>query len=94
MDAEHLRGGRALLRWSQADLAEKSGVSVPTIKRLEAMVGELSGHGATIRALEAALNVAGIEFINRNGGGAGVRLKTRDYESGKPPEELNASNDD
>lgn len=95
MDAEHLRAGRALLRWSQADLAERSGVSVPTIKRLEAMNGELTGHAATIRALEAALSDAGVEFIHRNGGGAGVRLaKPSRIEEGKRPEDLNASNDD
>ena len=74
MDAEQLRAARALLRWSQQDLAEKSRVSAPTIKRLEAMEGPLSGHSATIRALENALMDAGVSFIPENGGGAGVRL--------------------
>lgn len=51
-----------------------SGVSNPTIRRLEAMSGELSGHTSTIRALQAALEAAGVQFIPENGGGAGVRL--------------------
>ena len=74
MDAEHLRGARALLRWSQFDLADRSGVSVPTIKRLEAMDGPLTGHSATLQALENALVSAGVVFIPENGGGAGVRM--------------------
>lgn len=74
MRAEQLRAARALLRWSQADLSDRCKVSVPTIKRLEAMEGDLSGHQTTILAIEAALIDAGIVFIAQNGGGAGVRL--------------------
>ena len=74
MNAEQLRAARALLRWSQQDLAERCSVSVPTIKRLEAMEGELTGHLNTIRAIEQALIDAGVTFIPENGGGAGVRL--------------------
>ena len=61
--------------WSQADLAEKSGVSAPTVKRLEAADGEIGGRPETGEALVAALEKAGCEFIPENGGGAGVRLK-------------------
>jgi transcriptional regulator with XRE-family HTH domain len=71
--AGQLRAGRALLRWSQADLGAKSGVSAATIKRLEGMEGELEGHSSTLKALEAAIRAAGIDFIPENGGGAGVR---------------------
>lgn len=74
MDSEQLRAARALLRWSQQDLSERCGVSVPTIKRLEAMDGEISGHSSTIRGIEQALEAAGVQFIPENGGGAGVRL--------------------
>lgn len=74
MRAEQVRAARGLLRWSQQELAERSGISVPTIKRLEAMEGELSGHTATIRSIQAALEAAGVQFIPENGGGAGVRL--------------------
>lgn len=73
MDAEQLRAARGLLRWSQAELAQRAGVSVPTIKRLEAMTGDLLGHASTIRAIEAAFIAAGIVFIPKNGGGSGIR---------------------
>jgi predicted transcriptional regulator len=63
-----------LLRWEQKDLAEASGVSLPSIKRLETQPGELSAHPRTIQAIVQALEGAGIEFIPENGGGAGVRL--------------------
>jgi len=74
MEAGQVRAARGLLRWGQAELAAKSGISVPTIKRLEAMDGELSGHTATMRALQTAFEAAGVQFIAENGGGAGVRL--------------------
>jgi hypothetical protein len=47
---------------------------VPTIKRLEAMEGELSGNTTTLVALDRAITDAGVQFIPENGGGAGVRL--------------------
>ncbi|GGE05299.1 Helix-turn-helix domain-containing protein [Gemmobacter megaterium] len=72
---EQVKAARALLRWSQLDLAEASGVSLPTIKRLEAVAGEIGGREETANAIRAALEVAGVVFIPKNGGGAGVRLK-------------------
>jgi transcriptional regulator with XRE-family HTH domain len=77
MYGEQLRAGRALLKWKQADLANISGVSLPTIKRLEAKNGPLNGHTTTFSALQLALENAGIQFIPENGGGAGVRLVRR-----------------
>lgn len=74
---EQVKAARALLRWSQAALAESSGVSIPTIKRLEASTGELKGRQETYLSIVAALENAGIEFIPENGGGAGVRLRHR-----------------
>jgi transcriptional regulator with XRE-family HTH domain len=73
-----IKAARSLLGWSQDDLAERSGVSKPTIGRLESQDGEtLGGRQETGAALVAALEKAGIEFIQENGGGAGVRLKRR-----------------
>lgn len=72
---EQVKAARALLRWSQNDLAEASGVSSPTIKRLEAKAGPLGGRSDTAAAIRTALEQAGVEFIAENGGGAGVRLK-------------------
>ena len=76
LTGEQIRGSRAMLRWDQTKLAEESGVSLPTIKRLEKMAGEVSGNVKTVRAVQGALESAGIEFIDPTGGGTGVRLKS------------------
>ena len=70
-----IKAARALLGWSQADLAKESGVSEPTIARLESLDGELGGREMTAEKIREALESAGIEFIDENGGGPGVRLK-------------------
>jgi predicted transcriptional regulator len=72
-----IKAARALVGWSQSDLADKAGISVPTIKRLEAAEGDIGGRAETGAALVAALEKAGVEFIAENGGGAGVRMKKR-----------------
>lgn len=70
-----VKAARALLGWSQTDLARNSGISEPTIKRIEAADGELGGRQGTVEAVQSALMAAGVEFIAENGGGAGVRLR-------------------
>lgn len=70
-----MKAARSLLAWSQGDLAKASGISEPTIKRLESQDGELGGRADTCEKIMAALEAAGVEFISENGGGAGVRLK-------------------
>jgi transcriptional regulator with XRE-family HTH domain len=73
-----VKAARALVGWSQDQLAEFSGVSLPTIKRLEASNDErLGGRPETYESLVSALISAGIEFIEENGGGPGVRMKKR-----------------
>ena len=72
--SEHLRAGRALLQWSQKTLAEKSNVSLATIKRLEPIPGQLSANTVTISALKQTLEQAGVIFIQDNEGGPGARL--------------------
>ena len=63
------------MAWSQEDLAEAAGVSLPTIKRLEANDGPLGGRTGTGAKIQAALERAGAVFIDENGGGPGVRLR-------------------
>jgi transcriptional regulator with XRE-family HTH domain len=75
LTSELIRAARALLRWEQRHLAEASSVSLPTIKRLESKSGVLMAHASTTTALKRALESAGVEFIDENGGGAGVRLR-------------------
>jgi predicted transcriptional regulator len=82
LTSELVRAARALLRWEQRDLAETSAVSLPTIKRLEAKPGPLGAHASTQAALRTALEKAGIEFIDENGGGPGVRLRKRRQKKG------------
>jgi len=77
LSSELIRAGRALLRWEQRDLAEASSVSLATIKRLESKPGLMSAHVSTVMALQKALQSAGIDFIDENGGGPGVRLRKR-----------------
>jgi transcriptional regulator with XRE-family HTH domain len=77
LSSELIRAARALLRWEQRDLEAASSVSLPTIKRLESKPGVMAAHLSTVVALRKALEAAGIEFIDENGGGPGVRLQKR-----------------
>ncbi|MEW6318148.1 MAG: transcriptional regulator [Pseudomonadota bacterium] len=77
ISSDQIRGARALLRLSQAELAEAAEVSLETIKRLELMEGELKTRLDTLTKIKAALEKSGVEFIPENGGGAGVRLKKK-----------------
>jgi predicted transcriptional regulator len=72
-----VKAARALLAWSQEQLAIVADVSIPTIKRLEAQDGPLGGRNETGSRIRRALESAGIEFIDENGGGPGVRLRKR-----------------
>jgi len=74
MTGNQLRAARSLIGWSQAKVAEKAGLSVPTVKRAEGQ-GALIASAGAIDSIRAALEAAGVEFIAENGGGAGVRLK-------------------
>jgi len=68
------RGARGLLGWSQSQLAESAGLSLPTVKRFETGTGAKVSADAVAK-MRTALEVAGVEFIPENGGGAGVRLR-------------------
>jgi transcriptional regulator with XRE-family HTH domain len=74
-----LRASRALLGIDQRTLAELSGLSLPTIQRMEASDGVIRGHVDSLMKLVAALDAAGIELIaehaTSSSGGRGVRLK-------------------
>lgn len=74
--SEQLRAARALLRWEQRDLARESGVSHPTIARLELQPGPLAAWARTADKLQAALEKAGVEFVPEEGEkGEGVRFR-------------------
>jgi len=77
--AAQLRAARALLGIDQRKLAELSGLSLPTIQRMEASEGVIRGNVDSLMKLVAALEGAGIALISENavsaGGGRSVRLK-------------------
>jgi ribosome-binding protein aMBF1 (putative translation factor) len=80
LTAGQIRAARALLDWSQKDLAEKSKLSVPTIKRMEGAMGPGRSTAVNVDAARRALEIAGIEFLNADEhkpGGPGVRLKSK-----------------
>ena len=72
-----MRAARGFVRWTAAELAEKSGVGFSTVRRAEMVDGTPSVTRANLEAIRRALEAAGIEFIAQNGGGPGVRLKDR-----------------
>ena len=75
---EQIRAARGLLGWSQTQLAEAAGRSLPTIKRLEREDSDGPAVSDDVRqAVQKAFEKAGVEFIAENGGGAGVRMKMR-----------------
>jgi hypothetical protein len=77
LTADQIRAARALLRWSAEDLARRSSVSLRTIRRAELSEAQTALTTANNLVLRLALEAAGVEFINENGGGPGVRLRKR-----------------
>ena len=75
LTSAQIRAARAMVRWSAEDLARHSRVSVTTIRRAELRDVETSLTAANDFSVRRALEAAGIEFIDANGGGPGVRLK-------------------
>ena len=69
------RAARGLLDWSQQDLAREAEVGIVTIRQLEA--GSNQPRRATLVVIRHALEAAGVEFIDENGGGVGVRFRRR-----------------
>jgi transcriptional regulator with XRE-family HTH domain len=74
-----MRAARALLEIDQRDLAQRAGLSLPTIQRMESSEGVIRGNVDSLMKLVDALASAGIELIGEGavsqGGGRGVRLK-------------------
>jgi hypothetical protein len=77
LTSQQIRAARALLRWRAQDLAKASAVGVATIRRAELAERETSMTAPNDTAVRRALESAGVEFIDENGGGAGVRLRKR-----------------
>ena len=67
------RAARSLLDWSQQKLADEAGVGVVTVRQLEA--GTHQPRHATLQVVRRCLEAAGVEFIDENAGGVGVRFR-------------------
>ena len=78
LGSEQIRGARGFVGWSARELADKAGLGLSTVQRVEAG-GSITG--ANMAAIRRALEEAGVEFIPENGGGAGVRMRKRSGES-------------
>jgi hypothetical protein len=76
LTSQQIRAARALLRWRAQDLARASAVGVATIRRAELVERETSMTVPNEMAVRRAFESAGVEFIDENGGGPGVRLRT------------------
>ena len=74
MKPVQLKMARAAIGWGVRDLAKKAGVTANTVTRIE---NGADAKQSTIDRLQQALEVAGVEFIDENGGGPGVRLRKR-----------------
>ena len=74
IQASQMRAARGLLEWSQTQLADAAGLSLPTIKRMEKL-GPGRSAADNVQAVRRSLEAAGVIFIAENGEGAGVRLR-------------------
>jgi transcriptional regulator with XRE-family HTH domain len=73
--ASQCRAARGLIGWSQQELAHQAGVGIMTVHQLEKDGSQ--PRRATLEVVQRALESGGVEFIDENGGGAGVRLRKK-----------------
>jgi len=85
LTSAQIRAARALLRWSAQELADKSYVGITTIRRAELTASETSLTSANDGAIRRTLEAAGVEFIDENGAGPGVRLRMRQQNRSEEP---------
>jgi transcriptional regulator with XRE-family HTH domain len=78
IESAQIRAARALLGWRQEDLSKASGVGTATIQRIEKSHRPITGYISTLVRIQAALEKAGIQFIEDDDiGGFGLRLTKR-----------------
>jgi hypothetical protein len=75
LTSSQIRAARGLLRWSAEELARASALGLATIRRAEGAEKATSLTAANDLAVRHAFEAAGVEFIDENGGGPGVRLR-------------------
>ena len=72
-----IRAARAILGWSQDQLAQRAGIGLATLRRVEQGEGLVKGNFSTILKIQKAFEQAGINFTEDNAGEIGVRLKKK-----------------
>ena len=77
LTSAQIRAARALIRWSAEQLAKETAVGVTTIRRAELTASETKLTRVNDQAIRRVLEAAGVEFIDPNGRGPGVRLRDR-----------------
>ncbi|MBL3571883.1 hypothetical protein BV509_18525 [Rhodovulum sulfidophilum] len=76
MTGTQIRAARVLLEMEQSELAKRASVSINTVRNMEAKGGQVVRVRLdTLMKVQKALEDAGVQFIAKNGGGVGVRLK-------------------
>jgi transcriptional regulator with XRE-family HTH domain len=93
IEAAQVRAARALLDWSLTKLADAAGVPVSIVERFETGAPDRIPD-EVVDKMRAALEAAGVAFIPKNGGGAGVRLRKGRESKYIDWDNLNASNDE
>ena len=93
IEAAQVRAARALIGWSQTELADAAGLPLPIVERFETGAPDNLPADAVAK-MRAALESAGVAFIPKNGGGVGVRLRKGRESKFIGWEDLNASNDE
>ncbi|MEJ0094222.1 MAG: helix-turn-helix domain-containing protein [Methylocella sp.] len=88
---EQIRGARAMLGITQAELAERAGVSTTGLNNIER--GEADPKASTLKAVKSALEAAGVLFVEENGEGPGVRLKKKPLAVAEITEKIEALNE-
>lgn len=76
ISSDQIRAAKAMLRWSGEELAQRAGISLSTIRRVESSVGLPEGQNVkTLVSIKRALEEGGVEFIGTPDDRPGVRLK-------------------
>jgi transcriptional regulator with XRE-family HTH domain len=89
--SREMRAGRALLGWSQLDLAKAASVGVATVRRLEGAGTKLRGSAEAVWKIQKALEAAGVEFLPEDETkGPGARLRRPDPQKPKRKRKSNA----
>ena len=93
IEAAQVRAARALVDWSRTKLADAAGIPLSIVERFETGAPDPIAD-EVVDKMRAALEAAGVAFISRNGGGAGVRLRKGRESEYIGWDDLNASNDE